>query len=41
MRNDQRRAGPIAQVRFQPFNRFNIQVVGGFVQQEQVGVGQQ
>ncbi len=41
MRDDQRRAAPLAQVAFQPFHRLDIQVVGRLVQDQQVGVGEQ
>ena len=41
VRDDQDRSVPILQVRFQPFDGFDIQVVGGLIQQQQVGVGKQ
>ena len=39
--DDQHRAFPFAQDVFQPFHRFDIQVVGGLVQHQQVGLFEQ
>ena len=41
MRDDQRGAFPLAQVAFQPLHRLDIQVIGGLVQDQQVGLGEQ
>ncbi len=41
MGNDQRRAGKARQPTFQPHRRFQVEVVGRLVQQQQVGVGEQ
>ena len=41
VRDDQGRAGEIAEPVFQPFEHANVKVVGGFVEQEQVGFSEQ
>ena len=41
VRDDHRRALPLAQIAFQPFDGGDVQVVGGLVQQQQVGIGEQ
>jgi hypothetical protein len=38
VRGDQERAGPAPEVLLQPFERVEVEVVRGFVEQEQVGL---
>ena len=41
MRDEQKRPGPTHQEFFQPVDRVDIQVIGGFIQQEQVRIPDQ
>ncbi len=38
MRNDDRRAFPLRQIIFEPFDGFDIEVIGRLVEQQQIGI---
>ena len=41
MRNDDRRAFPLCEVTFKPFDSFDVKMIGRLIEQQQIGIGQQ
>ena len=39
MRNDNRRAIPLRQITLQPFDCGDIEMIGRFIEQQQIGIG--